>query len=161
MSGAAGWVAGAGTWTYSTTVTGITWMSRPPEALRPSRISPLSCSSWIFCSSSEDACGPEMLRRSLSFSLSLSSSRSRSLCCNALTWEQDSRRLSLSSSVSLVACMSSVSSSDIFSEVRFSISSSRVLSWALCSCRSPTCSSTPPLFSASSSRAPTSNTLSR
>lgn len=98
--------------------------------------------------------------------------------------------LTLSSSVSLVACMSWVSSSDILSPVRLSISSSRAFScntdniyfttsrplfvrqsllfWfvlmptcALCSCRSSTCSSIPPLFSASSSRAPTSNTLSR
>ncbi|TNN41365.1 hypothetical protein EYF80_048454 [Liparis tanakae] len=34
---------------------------RPPEALRPRRSSPLSCSSWTFCSSSEEVWGAEEL----------------------------------------------------------------------------------------------------
>lgn len=55
--GAEVWMLGsvdeAGLWTYSTTFTGTTWMSRPPDGVRPSLITPLCCSSWIFCSSSE------------------------------------------------------------------------------------------------------------
>src|SRR4029434_7792245 len=93
-------ISSAGVDSVRSTVTGTTCMSSVPEAFLSTRIRPCCTRPWTFCSRSSRALSDLSRSRSwslsLSFSLSLSSSLSLSLCCSTVTWEQDSRRLSLS-----------------------------------------------------------------